>query len=473
MKKILAPLSALLLSACVSAPTTTPQGKEIGAQSLGLSTEAAPHFPDEWWKAFNDPQVDRLADLVLSGNPTLQGALARIRAAQAQLSGAKADDLPQVSLDGQEQRLLFSKDYIIPPPFGGTYQWYGQVAGNLSWNLDFWGKQAAIIARAKDNAQASALDASAARLALAGALAQTYINLILAYQDIDIAQQTVAEREEILRLTQGRFNAGLENDSAVEQAKALLALARVDVKRTTALRDIDIHAIAALTGQGAAAYATITRPTTNLDTALPLPTALPADLLARRPDILAAQLRVEAAAKDREAAHTDFYPNINLTALVGFQAIGLSNLLTGNSFTYGAGPAIHLPIFDAGKIRAHYAGATAELDAAVADYNGTVLAAVRQTADAMTEVSSLASQRGDQQDALDSATRAFALAETRYKTGLSDQILMLNAESTLLTSREQMAALIANSTIQRVTLLLSVGGGFNPETETQTNIAKD
>jgi NodT family efflux transporter outer membrane factor (OMF) lipoprotein len=206
---------------------------------------------------------------------------------------------------------------------------------------------------------------------------------------------------------------------------------------------------------------------------LPLPTALPADLLARRPDILAAQLRVEAAAKDREAAHADFYPNINLTALAGFQAIGLSNLLTGNSFTYGAGPAIHLPIFDAGKIRAHYAGATAELDAAVADYNGTVLAAVRQTADAMTQVSSLASQRSDQQDALDSATRAFALAETRYKTGLSDQILMLNAESTLLTSREQMAALIANSTIQRVTLLLSVGGGFNPETESQTNIAKD
>ena len=132
-----------------------------------------------------------------------------------------------------------------------------------------------------------------------------------------------------------------------------------------------------------------------------------------------------------------------------------------------------MPIFDAGKIRAHYAGATAELDAAVADYNGAVLAAVRQTADAMTQVASLASQRGDQQDAVDSAARAFALAETRYKTGLSDQILMLTAESTLLTAREQMAALVASATIQRVTLLLAVGGGFNPDTETQTNIAKD
>ncbi len=169
MKITAALLSALLLSACVSAPPTTPQATQIAPQSLGLSGEAGPRFDDRWWKAFNDPQVDRLAELVLSGNPTLQGALARIRAAQAQLSGARADDRPQVALDGQEQRLLFSKDYIIPPPFGGSYQWYGQVVTNLSWNLDFWGKQAAIIARAKDSAMAASLDASAARLALSGA----------------------------------------------------------------------------------------------------------------------------------------------------------------------------------------------------------------------------------------------------------------------------------------------------------------
>jgi NodT family efflux transporter outer membrane factor (OMF) lipoprotein len=465
MKKPIALLSALLLSACVSAPATTPQARALAPESLGLSGEAAPRFDDAWWKAFRDPQVDRLAQLTLAGNPSLQGALARIRAAQAQLSGARADDRPQVSLDGQEQRLLFSKDYIIPPPFGGSYRWYGQVAANLSWNIDFWGRQAAIIGRAHDNVRAAALDAAAARLALSGALAQTYINLLLAYQDNDIARESVREREEILKLTQGRFNAGLENASAVEQAKALLALARAEVKRTEAQRDLNVHAVAALTGQGAAAYATITRPAPHLDTALPLPAALPADLLARRPDILAAQARIDAAAKGREAAHADFYPNINLTALVGFQAIGLSNLLTGDSFTYGAGPAIHLPIFDAGKIRARYAGATAELDAAVSDYNATVLSAIRQTADAMTEVSSLESQRADQQDAVDSARRALALAESRYRSGLSDQIPMLNAENTLLTARQQMAALVANSTIQRVTLLLSVGGGFNLDTD--------
>src|ERR1700722_13163636 len=233
MKKILAVLPALLLSAailegCVAAPPTTPQLKEVAPETLGLGSAAAPQFADDWWKSFRDPQIDRLAGLLVASNPTLAGAIARIRAAEAQLSVAGADNLPQISLDGQEQRTLFSQDYIIPPPYGGTYRWFGQTEANLSWNLDFWGKQADLIAQAKDATNAAILDAQGARLALSGAFAQTYINLYLAYVDGDIADQTVAERQEILNLTQNRFNSGLENASSVEQDKALLALARVD-----------------------------------------------------------------------------------------------------------------------------------------------------------------------------------------------------------------------------------------------------
>jgi outer membrane protein TolC len=127
-----------------------------------------------------------------------------------------------------------------------------------------------------------------------------------------------------------------------------------------------------------------------------------------------------------------------------------------------AGPAIHLPVFDAGRIRAQYALATADLDAAVADYNGAVVAAVRQTADALTEVASLADQRRQQQLALDSAARAFDLAKERYRLGLSGQIPMLTAEATLLSDRREMAALLSRAASQRITLLLAVGGGFDP-----------
>ncbi len=466
LKKSGALLTSLLLSACVDTPPTTPQVAQVEQTRLGLTGDAAPHAPRDWWKAFNDPQVDRLAASVIANNPTLAGAMARMRAAQAELAVNQAQDLPQVTLNGSEQRVLFSKDYIIPPPYGGSYRWYGSLTADLNWNLDFWGKQAALIEKARNTATAAALDAEAAHLALSGAFAQAYINLLLNYQYGDIADATVAERSEILKISQGRFDAGLENGSAVEQAKSLLSIAKADQLRFAAAREMDIHAIAALAGQGADAYQTILRPRPNLDAALPLPTSLPADLLARRPDILAAKARVQAAVKGREAAHADFYPDINLAALVGFQAIGLSNLVTGNAFTMGVGPALHLPIFDAGKLKAQYARSTADLDLAVSDYNGAVLGAIKQTADAMTQVASLAAQRTQQQDAVNSADRAFRIAEDRYRSGLATQLPMLTAEATLLQARQALVGVVAQGAQQRITLMLTVGGGFEPATQT-------
>ncbi|HMH65400.1 MAG TPA: TolC family protein, partial [Rhizomicrobium sp.] len=201
-------------------------------------------------------------------------------------------------------------------------------------------------------------------------------------------------------------------------------------------------------------------------------------LLARRPDILAAKSRVEAAIKGREAAHADFYPDINLAAMAGFQSLGLSNLLTGGSFTMGVGPAIHLPIFAAGRLKAQYARSTADLDLSVTDYNGAVLNAIKQTADAMTQVKSLAAQRGQQQDAVTSAQRAFEIAEERYRGGLATQLPMLTAEATLLQARAGLVGVAAAGAQQRITLLLTVGGGFEPApaavaaNQTDSHIAK-
>jgi NodT family efflux transporter outer membrane factor (OMF) lipoprotein len=234
-----------------------------------------------------------------------------------------------------------------------------------------------------------------------------------------------------------------------------------------------VHAIAALAGEGASAYAGIARPSPDLNVTLPLPQSLPADLLSRRPDVLAALARIDAAAKGREAAHADFYPSVNLEAFVGWQAIGLSNMFSGDALTLGAGPALHLPIFDAGKIRAQYAGATAQLDIAVADYNAAAVNAVKQVADAMTEAKSLAAQHAEQDAALASAEKSYADAQTLYQAGLTGQLTLLNAESTLLAARQQTAALTANEASQRITLMLSVGGGFNPSDTNSVIAAKD
>jgi len=458
---------AFALSGCVAAPPTWPQVPETPAAALGLGADAGPNVAPDWWTPFNDPQLDKLVAQALEANPGLQSALARIRAAQAELSAARAESYPQVTIDGQEQRQLLSNAYGYLPPYGGSWRWVGGAQANVSWALDFWGKQAALIARAHGTAQAAALDARAARLALAGQFVQTYVSLGLAWQNLDIARQTVSERQTILDLTQSRVTAGLENEASLEQARALLALANIEVRRAETARDVAVHAIAALTGQGAAAYAAIARPAMTLDTALALPASLPADLLSRRPDVLAARARIDAAVHGREAAHADFYPNINLIAAIGFQSLGLANLFTADALTMGVGPAIHLPLFDAGRLRAQYARATADLDVAVADYNGAVVGAVRQTADALTQAASLADQRKEQQRALDSAQRALKLAEERYRLGLSGQIPMLTAENTLLAARQQMASLVAESTVQRVTLLLALGGGFTSDTKTE------
>lgn len=454
---------ALPLIGCVQAPPTTPSQSEIASGTLGLGAESAPQAPPDWWKAFNDPQFDRLMAQMLAGNPTLQSALARIRAAEAEVSSARSLQYPNINIDGTDTLQLVSKEFVYPQRFGGTWQWVGDVQARLRWSLDFWGKQEALIARARSVREAAALDTGAAKMALAGQFAQSYVALLLAWQNIDIAHQTLDERQTILDLTQSRVAAGLENEASLEQAKALLAMTRIDVRRTEAQRDIGVHAIAALIGRGADAYPTITRPAAAVENALPLPEHLPADLLSRRPDILAAHMRVQAAISGRDAAHADFYPDIDLTAALGFQAIGFENLFSSDALTAGVGPAIHLPIFDAGRLRAEYARATADLDAAVADYNGTVVRAVRQAADALTEVSSLADQRRQQKLALDSADRAFELAKERYRLGLSGQIPMLTAEATLLEARRQMAALVAEATNQRVALLLAAGGGYTLE----------
>jgi NodT family efflux transporter outer membrane factor (OMF) lipoprotein len=450
---------ALLLGACNVPQKMPPSVTELASQDLGLSNEKSPPVAEDWWKAFNDPQADRLAAQLLQSNPTLQAAMARIRGAEAELAGAQSQRQPQVNLDGSVQFSRLSDEYILPAPYGGSWRWVSDIQARMRWSLDFWGKQAALIGRAANVAEARRLDILAARMALAASFSQAYLGLLVSWQNIDIARQAVDDRRTILDLTSSRAEAGLENEAALEQARTLLAAADVDVMAAEAERDVAVHALAALTGQGAGAYGEIVRPTATLDNALPLPRALPADLLARRPDIAAARLRISAAMRGRDAAHADFYPNIDLVAALGFQAVGLGNLFNSDALTASAGPAIHLPIFDAGKIRAQYDLASAELDLAIADYNGAVLAAVRQTADSLTQVQSLAARRERQQTVLDSATRALGLAEERYRLGLSDQIPVLTAEGMLLQARRQMAAINAQLATQRVALLLSIGGG--------------
>jgi NodT family efflux transporter outer membrane factor (OMF) lipoprotein len=460
MKKLLAILLlSSSLAACVSAPPTTPQEKKIASGTLGLGAAETPKIEDAWWKAFGDPKLDSLVDEALKGNPSLASAMARLRAAQSALAATTASTYPQASFDGQVVRERLSKDYIIPPPYGGTTRWIGTLQASLSYSLDLFGKEQDQIDRAEASAKAASYDAQAARLLLAGSVAQSYIALSRAWVLSDVAEEAVKQREGIARLTAARVRAGLDMPASQKQAEALLALAREDLIRAHATRDIAVHQIAALTGRGADAY-DIARPKLN-DAALALPATLPADLLARRADIASAQARIDAATSGRELARKAFYPDVNLIALAGTAAIGLGPLVSSEAFQYGGGAAIHLPIFDAGKLRAEFAGATADLDQAVADYNGAVVGAVKQVSDAITNLRAIEAEADQQRAALKAADASFSLASERYRSGLNPLQNALDAESVLIQARRDDAALSADIASARVALLMALGGGFD------------
>ena len=377
---------------------------------------------------------------------------------------ARAGLVPFVSFDGQETRRRLSGHDPIPKPYPGTTQWQGSVGLSLSWNIDFWGRQAALLNEARAQTTAAALNVSSARLALSGAVAQTYIDLYRNNALADVAEQSVVQRRRILEITRTRVGSGLDSNVELREASGAVPEAQVQWLQARAATELDTHQLAMLTGRGAMAYVQVQRPTLDPAAILPLPAALPADLLGHRPDVLAARSRIEAARSDQAAAKAAFYPNFNLAAFAGSSSIGvLSNLLQGASASDGAGAALHLPLFDAGRLRAQYRGSAAQSDEAVAVYDQSVLQAVRETSDQLSQVATLGAQIMQQQRSSDDAEVAYQLAEERYRAGVSGYLTVLNTESAVLNARRERVELVCGQAIARVSLLLAVGGSFDPQ----------
>lgn len=451
------------VAGCAGLPHDPEQQHAVDAGTLGLSPEVAPRIDNGWWHAYQDEQLDGLVQRALAGNPTLAQALSRVREAQAASDATHAGLRPNLTYDAQDQWQHISANYILPPPLGGGTDWLGQERLNMSWDLDFWGRQASLLKRDKLLTAADQLDVATARLALAGALARTYIELHREYAFADVAARTEQQRARILEITRRRVQEGLDTNVELNEAENAVAAARVQLRQAESAQSLAIHQIAALCGEGANGHGGLHRPTLNLEAALPLPNNLPSDLLGHRPDVLAARARVEAARAGQAAAKAAFYPDLSLAAFIGTDATSIDNLFAAPSRTYGIGPALHLPLFEGGRLHANYRGATAQIDDAIANYNATVFQAVSQAADQLSLVEALRKEVADQQAALEAAERAYHLAEERYEAGLSGYLTVLSAETQLLNARRQRVELGSDDAIARVSLLLAVGGSFDPE----------
>jgi NodT family efflux transporter outer membrane factor (OMF) lipoprotein len=451
----------IILSGCVLPPKESPHPGALANTRVGLTGAAVEPVPDGWWNSFDDPQLDGLIRAGLKDSPTLAEAQARVADALARAQIAQAKRLPSANLDASALYQRAPQNYIIPPPLAGHSFWMAQAGASLNWDLDFFGRQANAVHRAQALTHSASLDVENARLMLGTAIVQAYVELYRENALADIAERSAAQRENIVAITRQRVGAGVDTQLELRQAEGQLPQAHVARDQARAAADLTVHELAALTGQGADAYASIHRPVLNLDAALPVPTTLPINLLARRPDVLSARLNIEAADSQRLSDRAAFYPDVNLKALAGIGAFGLSNLVQGSASGYGAGHLISLPLFDGGRLRAQYQSSEAQLDAAIAGYNDTVLRAVQQTADQLTRIDALASERVEQQETLQANEAAYKLAEERYRAGLASYLAVLNAETQVLAARQSMVDIIADQAVARVTLLSAIGGSFD------------
>ncbi len=276
-------LTAVLLAGCVLPPKETPHPQQLENTRLGLEGTAAEPVTDLWWNSFQDPQLGRLIQLGLEDNPTLAQAQARVAEALAQTESAQSKLMPHAKGSAS---VLYNKapgNYLVPPPYAGHTFWMGQAGASLGWDLDFFGRQSNAVHSLRAQAQAARLDEENARLLLAGAIAQAYLELYRQHALADIAGRSEAQRQNIVSITQRRVAAGLDTRLELKQAEGQLPQARVAREQAQAAVNVAIHELAALTGQGAEAYKDITRPTLSVAAALPVPTALPINLLARPP----------------------------------------------------------------------------------------------------------------------------------------------------------------------------------------------
>ena len=223
----LRPLALIALSslacACVSTREGSPRETELPASALGLSGPSYSAPGQDWWLALGDPQLDRLVGQALADNPSLGASLARVRGAWEQTVIAGAGDSPKVDFDVSAYRQKVSGNYLYPPPYAGSTFWDGRIGFNLAWNLDFWGRQAALIEQVRSSALAAELDAAGAALAISGAMSQTYVDLKRVTDLGQLADRAARQREELLGLTRQRVQAGLDSDVELRTAEAGVA----------------------------------------------------------------------------------------------------------------------------------------------------------------------------------------------------------------------------------------------------------
>ena len=416
---------------------------------------------DQWWKSYSDPQLDALIEEALRDSPNLAVAQARMRQASAMTQVAGATRIPEVSGNASFTDTKQSYNYLMPRaavPQG--WNDYGQATLNFSWELDFWGKNRSALAAATSEQQAAQAEVAQTRLILSTSVASAYADLVHLFTIRDTAEAALTLRTKSVELFRQRHEFGLENLASVRQVEARQAAAQAQLLSIDEYIGLQRNGIAALLGAGPDRGLAITRPTMHFVGNTGLPPNLALELLGRRPDIVAARLRTEAAAKRIDQQKAGFYPSINLMAFAGVQSLGIDNLTKSGSNIGSVGPAISLPIFNTERLQGQLRGAHAEYDAAVSTYNATLTNALHEVADVATSRKSLDGELAAWCATVAAATEAHSIVSARYKGELATYLDVLTAEDQLISAQRGLAEIETRAMVLDVALVRALGGGF-------------
>ena len=444
---------AVLTAGCTLGPNYKRPETDL---PTGASAENYNVFTQQnWWTMFEDDVLNHMEDTALKYNWDLKAAVARVDQARAEVTVAGANQMPSVSTTGSTGR-------------AGDAQGSGQVQSRAgltaSFELDLWGKYR----RLKESARAKLLATEAARdtvrLALTSDVAKQYFTMLMLDHQIEIAQQTVAARQENVRIYQSRYEAGYATEVDLRRVQANLQSVKAQEDTLRLQLSKTETALAVLLGKSPRALVEekIARGKhLNELTLVPdVPADLPSDLLERRPDVMTAEQNLIAANADIGVARTAYFPDISLTAAAGYASSALNSLFGGNSGVWNLGAGLAAPIFEGGKIKAQNEQAEAKYREILADYQKTLQLAFKEALDALNSnqmyrqiYDSYLAQTNDMR-------RSYELTKQQEDAGLIGVTDLLSVEETLLSSEMNLSTARKNELDAVVDLAKALGGGW-------------
>jgi multidrug efflux system outer membrane protein len=454
--------TTLLGAGCAGLPPKQKPVQLANAAPLdGLEAAAGGDWPaSDWWKRYQDATLDQLIDLAIASSPTLATAHARYDSARqsVRIAGAASGARVDASADINRQRL--SDNGLIPPQLLG-FTWYNQADLGLqaSYTFDWWGKQRDAVEAAVDQAHAAQADRSAAALILASSIADAYFGWQADQGRIALARERARVVEQEGAIAAARVRADLDAAEDTNRSDLALAAAREQIAGLEGSAKLRVVTLAALVGRSIAELPALqARPLPALSGTLPDDVKI--DLISRRADITASRWRVEAAQRNLDSARAEFYPDVTVNALLGLSSIDVGKLLEYGSRVPQASAAIHLPIFDAGRLKARYGATQAAIDSAVASYQDTLVSAARDVAMQASTRAQIAAQRTQRMIEVDAARALQSSAAARVRQEITDWRPELTATETWIEQRDALLQLDAAALSADIALQRALGGGY-------------